>query len=505
MRLDRLEAFFSTSPSVKLMRSPHAAHIIYFLFRQFKESGNITWPHSRLLQQLNDFLEATHSTEIEILKDRPETYLTSWSSGDTRWLRRYLDSTHSEAVYELTPHTEDVLAFVSEALGRSIGFVGTESRLRRIIETLSDIVIRGSADPARRLEYLHRERERIDREISAIESGASVATYSSTAIRERFADAVSNLASLQGDFRAVEDCFKEITRDVQKRQADADGSRGEILGLALAAEDSLKLQDQGVSFDEFVRLILSPVKQDQLETIFAQLNEIEVLADQVEGMNRIHGMIGSLSDEAEKVLRTTRRLSSTLRRLLDRRSISSRLRLASVLREIRAAAVRLAENRPEEPVGLDVLSELDLLNVWDRPFWTAPVEFAAAELSDHQPDVDECLAAFRHLAGLQRLDWESMRENVSTMLRETARLPLPDLLLAYPPQSGAVEVLGYVQIAHEDGHLIDNRVKETIPLGMTSPDELENATIDLYEIPRVVFLSRELREMVRGLSSEGAT
>jgi hypothetical protein len=257
MKLDRLEAYFSASPSAKLMRSPHAAHIIFFLFRQFKESSNITWAHSKLLQQLTDFLDVTHDANPEILKDRPETYLTLWSSGDTRWLRRYLDATHTEAVYELTPHTEDVLTFLHEALGRNAGFVGTESRLRRIIETLSDIVIRGSADPARRLEYLHRERERIDQEIGAIESGASVATYTSTAIRERFADAVSNLASLQGDFRAVEDCFKGITRDVQKRQADVDGSRGDILGRALAAEDSLKLQDQGVSFDEFVRLILA--------------------------------------------------------------------------------------------------------------------------------------------------------------------------------------------------------------------------------------------------------
>lgn len=131
-------------------------------------------------------------------------------------------------------------------------------------------------------------------------------------------------------------------------------------------------------------------------------------------MHRIHGMIGSLSDEAEKVLRTTRRLSSTLRRLLDRRVISSRLRLANVLREIRAAAVRLAEHRPRDDVGIEIQSELELVNVWDRPFWTTPVEFAAAELNDHQPDEGDCLAAFRHLAALQRLDWESMRDNCPT-------------------------------------------------------------------------------------------
>lgn len=504
MKLDDLETFFSTNPSAKLLRSKHAAYIVYFLFRQFKESSRITWPQSLLQQRLDEFLEFVHVSKREVLTDRPDGYLTDWSTGENRWLRRYLDAAHAEAVYELSPHTESVLTFLSDALGRNIGFVGTESRLRRIIETLSDIAIRGSADADRRLKHLRRERDRIDEEIRSIESGGSVATYSSTAIRERFADAVSDLASLQGDFRAVEDRFKEITREVQKRQADVDGSRGEILESALAAEDSLKIEDQGVSFDEFVRLILSPSKQDQLETIFAQLDEIEVLADQVDGMRRIHGMVGSLSDEAEKVLRTTRRLSATLRRLLDTRAISSRLRLADVLREIRSSAVRLAENRPEDRFGIEISSGLDLAYVWDRPFWSPPIEFAATELVDHRPDDDDRLSAFRTLAALRRLDWDAMRSNVDSMLRRTPRLPLSELLVAHPPQSGAVEILGYVQIAHEDGHEIDGSAVETVRLERSSPDESEGDIADLYDVPRVVFLSRDSRNDARDRTSEGA-
>lgn len=483
------------------MRSPHAAHIIYFFYRQFKDSGSITAPHSLLVQHLSEFLEDVHKIQPDVLIDRPETYLVAWSSGDSRWLRRFLDTTHSEAVYELTPHTEDVLKFLGEALDRSLGFVGTESRLKRIIETLSDIVVRGSADPSRRLDHLRAERDRIDLEISAIESGAAVSTYSSTAIRERFADAVTDLTSLQGDFRAVEDSFKEITRNVQKRQAEMDGGRGDILGFALAAEDNLKVQDQGVSFDEFVRLVLSPSKQEQFDRIVSQLDEIDVLVEQVDGMRRIRGMIGSLSDEAEKVLRTTRRLSSTLRRLLNSRVNSARLRLAAVLREIRGAAVRLAENPPRESVGIEIMSELDLLNVWERTFWTAPARFDSPALTDHQPDDDDRRAAFRHLAGLQRLDWDAMKQNIANMLREASRVPLSELLTVYPPAGGVIEILGYVQIAHDDGHLIDDQVTETIrlPRGDVTPGIHETAGIEEYEVPRVVFLSGHLKDLTVGL------
>ncbi len=278
MKLDSLISFFSHSAAAKLLRSPNAAHIVHFLHQQFKCSGSITAAHSTLVQRLSSFQEEVHSTADDVLRDRAETYLTNWSTGDTRWLRRFHDVDVDEPVYELTPHTEDVLKFLSEVVERNLGFVGTESRLKRIIDTLTDIVVRGSADPGRRLEHLAAERDRIEREMRAIEAGEVVETYGPTAIRERFADAVSNLASLQGDFRAVEESFKNITRDVQKRQSSATDSRGDILGFALDAEDSLKSQDQGVSFDEFVRLVLSPSKQDELESIVARLHEIELLS-----------------------------------------------------------------------------------------------------------------------------------------------------------------------------------------------------------------------------------
>jgi hypothetical protein len=496
VNLERLQSFFNTSPAAKLLRSPHAAQIIYFLFRHFKETGAITWPQSQLQQRLSEYLEQIHETEPEILRERADAYLTAWSTGDSRWLRRFFDTAHAEPVYELTPHTEDVLRFLSEALNRNVGFVGTESRLKRIIDTLSDIVVRGSDDPARRLEHLRAERARLDREIESIESGGAVATYSSTAIRERFVDAVADLGSLLGDFRAVEDRFKDITRDVQRRQAEVGGERGEILGFALAAEDSLKSQDQGISFDEFVRLILSPSKQEQLETIFARLREIEALVEQVEGMRQIHGMIGSLSGEAEKVLRTIRRLSSTLRRLLDSKVTSTRMRLAQVLRDIRSLAARLADEPLAEDFGLELSSEVELLNVSERPFWTAPTTFEPLALADHKPDEDDRRAAFRHLAALQRLDWETMKLNISQMLRDQPRLPLPTLLAAHPPHAGAIEILGYLQIAHDEGHWIDQSVKERIPVSSEGNQDHS----EVFEVPQVVFLGDRFRLRVAGSS-----
>ncbi|MDZ7615542.1 MAG: DUF3375 family protein, partial [Patescibacteria group bacterium] len=154
MDLERLISFFAVNPSATLLRSPNAAYIVFFLHAHFKRAGNITIPHATLTQKLSDFLDEVHAAAPDCLRDVPATYVANWSTGDTRWLRRFHDGLHAEPVYELTPNTEDVLKFLAAVVERNLAFIGTESRLKRIIQTLSDVVVRGSPDPERRLEHL---------------------------------------------------------------------------------------------------------------------------------------------------------------------------------------------------------------------------------------------------------------------------------------------------------------------------------------------------------------
>ena len=51
------------------------------------------------------------------------------------------------------------------------------------------------------------------------------------------------LKQLLGDFRAVEEKFKEITQQVQRRQNEGRDTRGGILEFALDAEDVLGVLD----------------------------------------------------------------------------------------------------------------------------------------------------------------------------------------------------------------------------------------------------------------------
>ncbi len=291
---------------------------------------------------------------------------------------------------------------------------------------------------------------------------------------------ISDLTSLQGDFRAVEESFKSITRNVQKQQSEAVDSRGQILGSALAAEDRLKEEDQAPVSKHFLKCCYHSLSKMNLEKIIRQLDELDELASQTEGKARVKGMIGNLSKEASRVQQTTRRLNSTLRRLLDSRISTTRLRLATVLREIHSSAVRQSEAPPE--LSMNVFTELDLYNGMERPFWQTPVEFEAIEIKQEEPDEVERLNVFQRLAELQRLDWDDMRANINSQIEFKDRVPLPDLLNAFPPENGPLEILGYIQLAYDGGHEVHENDFDLVRI--TS----ESGTQD-YEIPQVVFLS----------------
>lgn len=486
MNLGKLLVYFETSPALRLLRSPNAAFIVDFLNQQFKKAGRITVPYSDLHAALVAYREGIQETHPDALRDKPENYLSAWCSSDTRWLHRFLEAGRSEPMYQLTPHTEDVFAFLDRVLEQDLGFVGTESRLRLVIETLTDLVVKASDDPEKRLAYLRDEKLRLESEIARIEAEGLVTRYQPAQIRERFATAVSLLKQLQGDFRAVEEKFKEITQQVQQRQNEGRDTRGGILEFALDAEDILKREDQGVSFHEFVRFILSPAQQDKLETIIQQLLRIEELAEQVEGLETIGRMVPLLLAEAEKVMRTNQRLSATLRRLLDVRAYRDRQRVAELLREIMGLAASLASQPPKDTVGVDVETKIEIASPFARTFWSEPRQFAHVDLTEHEVDEERRMETFRGLAMMQRLDWHGMRASVQAAVARDGSVTLGDLLATHPPEAGVIEVLGYLQIARDDGHIISRDAEEEILV----PARNGNGRAVLVRVPLVQFIPK---------------
>jgi len=488
MRLEKLLVYFETSPALSLLRARNAPFVIDFLDQQFKQRGRIVVPHSDLTAALSLYLNELRETGAEAMTGKPETYLNDWCSPATRWLQRLLEADQNEPVYQLTPHTEEVFVFLERVLDRDLGFVGTESRLNLVIETLSDLAVGAADDPQTRLTHLRAERDRLQAEIAQIERDGRISRYQPAQIRERFATSVSLLRQLQGDFRAVEESFRQIAAAVQERQQSGRESRGEILEFALDAEDMLKQEDQGISFYEFVRLILSPSQTERLEQVIREVRQVPELAAQQEGLETVRNMVTLLQSEAEKVMRTNQRLSATLRRMLDTRTFAERQKVTRLLQEIQSLAVAYSGESGDDEPGVTLELATDIESPFRRTFWIEPPQFEAVDLSNFEPDDDERLSAFGDFAALKHLNWHGMRDRIRHVLAVEHAPSLAELIELHPVSAGIVEVIGYLPIASEDGHLIDPATKETIVI----PASDRGGRSYLVTIPRVTFLPQRI-------------
>lgn len=481
MTLVTLQRFFDTSPAMRLLRSPNAAWIVDFLQQQFKRSGQITHPHSTLLAELDRFLEtlgrkptgelSVAGDPLMALRGKAESYLSTWCSGDCGWLKRFVDQNHAEPVYQLTADSELVLAFVHKATQPATA-IGTQSHLRSILNLLEDAAggCREGSQQAAAAEPILGETSQAERQVDV------------PLVREQFSLAVTQLEQLKSQFRAVEERFKSITRGVQQRLLAAEQPRGEILQFALDAEDLLKSGEHGRSFFQFLRLVHDPASQERIAELVQQLVQFDVLADRHDELQSLRTMIPTLLAEAEKILRTTQHLSHTLRRLLDARSTRHHQQLAQVLRDIRAQATGLSQSPPLD-ISLEVEVEIDVQVPFDRPFWSQAEPFVEVELQLVDSDPDDHARALEQLVALERIDWQSMRRNIARSVQRQGDTTIAELLEQFPIQTGTVELLGYLQIAHEDGHRID--AEQTVELWTA----WEGTRARQLRLPQVIFRS----------------
>jgi hypothetical protein len=197
-------------------------------------------------------------------------------------------------------------------------------------------------------------------------------------------------------------------------------------------------------------------------------------------------MVPLLLAEAEKVMRTNQRLSATLRRLLDVKAYRDRQRVAELLREIMGLAASLAPHPPKDTVGVDVETKIEIASPFGRTFWSEPPQFAHVDLKEHETDQERRAEAFRALALMQRLDWRGMRASVQAAVARAGSVTLGDLLAEHPPDAGVVEVLGYLQIARDDGHIISRDAEEEILV----PSRNGNGRALLVTVPLVQFIPK---------------
>ncbi len=443
--LDRLR---QQHPAWRLLQAGHAPLIASFLYRAFIEPNERVLAQSELATRLEDQLYQLR----EILGDDafPKAalaYLDDWAQDDKGWLRKFYPAGSDEPHFDLTPATEKAIAWLQSLSGRS--FVGTESRLLTVFELLQQILEGSETDPVARIAELEKRRNEIDAEIERIRDG-QLDLLDDAALRDRFQQFDATARALLGDFREVEQNFRELDRQVRERIALWDGAKGDLLEEFFGERDAIADSDQGRSFRAFWDFLMSPSRQEELSDLLQRVLTLPPIAA-TRPDRRLRRIHYDWLEAGEQTQRTVARLSQQLRRYLDDQAWLENRRIMEVLKQIETRAIALRDSPPKgEFMAIDEAAPRIELPM-ERPLYSPPFK----------PAIDDVL----ELGEADELDADALFEQqfvdkarLAGLLRQALQLSdqvsLPQLIEQHPLQQGLAELLAWLAIASDDDRAV---------------------------------------------------
>jgi hypothetical protein len=431
------------SAALKLLRSEHAPYVLALADDAFRQKGRSEVGESEILERLAALLEHHTAFAGEEAENQAKRWLALWCDDDHRWMRRSWVKSRDERSVQLRPDTERALRWMQEMDPRD--FVGTESRFEQIVALLRQLSERTTSDPTARIRELEENRDRIQGEIDRIRLTGEVDVYTEVQVRERLQGVRDGAGWLLGDFREVEERFREIGREVQERRLEGLLSKGGIVGDLLDADDALRSSPQGQSFESFHRLLLAPDGQDELLRLVekvARLPEVDGDTDQI---RMLRELLDRFLASAEQIEGAVRSMAGQIRRVLDERRAGEDRRARELVDEIRRLALSLRgrafPGHDAHTAPLDIQTDLPL----ERPLWepTTPVRFDGQIVDLARVDLDERVDQLFHRVPVDLMELE---EALSVYLDTHGASTLGTVLSAHPLRQGLPELVGWLKV-----------------------------------------------------------
>jgi hypothetical protein len=465
-------------PAVRLLRSPNCALTLTFLHRAFKEHHAIVVPESHLRARLENFLDEARSHRPGAYQQNATDYLAAWCGTEQLLLKKLYSNDADEPVFELTTAAERAMQWLDDLQARP--FIGAESRLELIFRQLEEIVLFSTPDKERRISSLRAQQAALQAQIDSMLSTNTAETFTAVQLTERFANALDLARGLAGDFRQLEENFKEVARSLAEEQAKPGTTKGRIVGQLLDTHAALKNSAQGQSFYAFWNLLSSPERQDHWRDLIRHVYRTEAIDADLRTNRSLERLSTRLLVEGERVVRSNERMAATLRRALETAATGEDKRLRELLREIQRLALATRATPPPDEDFFELVGPPSAFTSFSRAFWQpeAAGRFAG-ELTFGEHVLDwEMVDRFRALVDL---NLTRLREQVRTCLLAADSVLLSQVLTRFPPRDGILEVVGYLVVAMQDSqHYVPGDQFSGIQFGADEQREC-------WRVPEVLF------------------
>lgn len=477
MNHDVLDRLRQTHVAWRLLAADHAPLVLGFLALAFIAPNRRAIPAPELTAHLESYLDQLRETYgAERYPRSARQYLEDWAAPERAYLRKYYPKSGEDAEYDLTPAAEKAIEWI-ESL-RPQQFVGTESRLLTLFQLLRDLATDAQDDPALRIRELERRRDEIEREIERVRSG-QIGPLDATRVKERYLQLEETARHLLGDFRQVEENFRQLDRQTREKVATSTQAKGVLLEEIFGETDHIRRSDQGKSFDAFWEFLMSPARQDELQAWLRRVHELPAVREVSQG-EFVRGIPFLLLEAGEKVHGTLAQLVEQLRRFVDDQAHLENRRILDIIREIESHAIHFKDDPPHGSGFATLDAAVPEFNLpMCRSLFRPPrnpvlglevIEEGAAEL--------DLAALFAQTA----VDEKLLRGRVAELLRSRSQVTLAEVTSFFPPEQGLAEVIAYLRIAGDDGAAVDESVTETLVIPPNGARKEKRV-----RLPRVIF------------------
>lgn len=465
MDINQLVQTLNNSPSVKLLKMRSAEFFLAFVTSVFDEQMAIGEEELQML--LENWLDNQHEDIID--EDiNIETLGESNEAKAKRLIKEWTDkglfanyqNEDGEIIYELSSHTSKVIDWVTSL--KKEEYIGTESKFKTLFSQLKDLVEFSNEDREKRLELLRQKKEDIERQIESLEMGEEIEVYEDYQIEPRY-NSLNKLAKeLLSDFKEVDDNFKEIIKQIYKRQTDNEGKKN-ILNYIFDAYAELKDSQQGKSFYAFWEFLLSSELQKEWDEL------TDLLYKTLDNRNIdskdkfLKEMKKHLFDAGEKVSKTNDRMSEKLSLIIRNNGNSDTQATKQVINDIKKLLLNTTQNKERNNASLSYeVVELNLplerqLNL--TPKQEIEYKNVPTEASLGITELERLDKLYNH----HQIDRKILRKRIDIILRENTQTTLAEVIeLNNGIEKGLSELFGYIAILKEYKTVVSDDRKQEI-------------------------------------------
>jgi hypothetical protein len=317
-----------------------------------------------------------------------------------------------------------------------------------VFQLFHEIAEQSHGDPDRRTQDIERRKAELDDELTQVMQG-HVKVLEPMQIKERYLQAMNLSREILADFRAVEQNFRDLRREMQEKISNWNKGKGALIGGFFHDQDGIEQSDQGRSFQAFFDFLMSKAAQDDFEQTIQEVGALDAVKE-LAGSHNAYRIIRDWVDGSKHVQDTLASVSEQLRRYVDETFLEEERRINSLMKDILSSAIAL---RTAPPAG--VFSQLDALGPklalpFDRPLFTpAPtMEMDGRDLTYGNADEGDDSALYTHVS----INKTVLLNQIESLLQENDEVSLVQVIEAYPIKQGLAELIGYLSLVQDNPH-----------------------------------------------------